>query len=97
MEVSKPGSPLSSKAQTVVEIVPGTPALVTTAPGGQMSYVNPKVGVTIPAIVTNLREGCRMWWTVLQEPGYEYFSLNDVGLGDVVLVTSEEAKDPMGR
>ncbi|KAJ9573568.1 hypothetical protein L9F63_009053, partial [Diploptera punctata] len=95
VEISKAES-TSSKADTLVEVVSGVPAIVSTPLGDQINCVNPNEGVTIPAIVTNTREGCHMWWSVQQEPGHEYFSLADVGLGDVVLVTSEEAKDPMG-
>jgi len=97
MEVSKPGVP-PSVAQAIVTVVPGLPAVVNVPPGAQSNFVNPKEGVTIPAVVMNTREGCRMWWSVQQEPGYEYFNLAEVvGLGDAVLVTLQEAKDVLGR
>jgi hypothetical protein len=97
VEVSKPGV-APSKAQSVVVVVPGMPAIVNVPAGVQMKLVNPKEGVTIAAVVTNVREGCHMWWSVLQEPGHEYFSLAEVvGLGDTVLVTLEEANDVQGR
>ncbi|PSN42435.1 hypothetical protein C0J52_15939 [Blattella germanica] len=96
VEVSKGG--ITSKAQTIVEVVVGVPPTVTSSNGGQQSYVNPKEGVTIPAVVMNTREGCRMWWSVQQEPGHEYFNLAEVvGLGDVVTVTQKEARDVTGR
>jgi hypothetical protein len=97
VKVSKPGvSP--SEAQAIVTVVPGMPAVVNIPPGAQLDFVNPKEGVTIPAVVMNTREGCRMWWSVQQEPGHEYFNLAEVvGLGDTVLVTLEEAKDKLGR
>jgi hypothetical protein len=97
VQVSKPGIS-SSEARAVVVVVPGMPAVVNMPPGAQLDYVNPKEGVTIPAVVMNTREGCRMWWSVQQEPGHEYFNLAEVvGLGDTVLVTLQEAKDKLGR
>lgn len=97
MEVSKPGV-APSKAQSRVVVVPGMPATVNVPAGAQVKLVNPKEGVTIPAVVTNVREGCHMWWSVQQEPGHEYFNLAEVvGLGDTVLVTLEEANDVPGR
>jgi hypothetical protein len=96
VEVSKHG--VSSEAQTTVVVVPGIPVLVNMPPGAHLNLVNPKEGVTITAVVRNTREGCRMWWSVQQEPGHEYFNLAEVvGLGDTVHVTLEEAKDALGR
>ncbi|XP_023723547.1 uncharacterized protein LOC111873237 isoform X4 [Cryptotermes secundus] len=96
VEVSKSG--MSSEAQATVVVVPGMPVVVSMPPGAQLKLVNPKEGVTVPAVVMNTREGCHMWWSVQQEPGYEYFNLAEVvGLGDTVHVTLEEAKDVMGR
>jgi hypothetical protein len=97
VKVSKPGvSP--SEAQAVVAVVPGMPAIVNVPAGAQLDFVNPKEGVTVPAVVMNTREGCHMWWSVQQEPGHEYFNLAEVvGLGDTVLVTLEEARDKLGR
>ncbi|KAJ4428199.1 hypothetical protein ANN_24214 [Periplaneta americana] len=96
VEVSKAGG-AASKAQTLVEVMPGSPALVNVPLGMQLSPVNPKVGVTVPAVVMDTREGCRMWWSVLQEPGREFLDLAEVvGLGDPVLVTLEESRDVMG-
>lgn len=97
MKVSKTGvSP--SEAQAIVAVVPGMPATVNMPSGAQLEFVNPKEGVKIPAVVMNTREGCRMWWSVQQDPGHEYFNLAEVvGLGDTVIVTLEESKDKFGR
>lgn len=96
MEVSK--ADVSSEAQATVVVVPGMPVVVSMPPGTQLKLVNPKEGVTVPAVVMNTREGCHMWWSVQQESGHEYFNLAEVvGLGDTVHVTLEEAKDVMGR
>jgi hypothetical protein len=96
VEVSKAG--VSSEAKATVVVVPGTPVVMNMPPGARLNLVNPKEGVTIPAVVMNTREGCHMWWSVQQEPGHEYFNLAEVvGLGDTVHVTLEEAKDVMGR
>ncbi|KDR18429.1 hypothetical protein L798_07431 [Zootermopsis nevadensis] len=74
------------------------PATVNMPSGAQLEFVNPKEGVKIPAVVMNTREGCRMWWSVQQDPGHEYFNLAEVvGLGDTVIVTLEESKDKFGR
>ncbi|XP_063237705.1 uncharacterized protein LOC134539532 [Bacillus rossius redtenbacheri] len=80
----------AARASCKVLVVPGSPAAVLVEPDVRLTRLDPARNATVHASVTGVRECCRLWWSVLDRPGYQYFDLAGlVGVGDTVYVTDE--------
>ena len=65
------------KVKVRVIVTGGRPAAISVPPA-QPVLVNPEEGFALPAVVDDLRPGCKIYWSFVRAVGYMYFDLSKV-------------------